>query len=357
MIRSTAASSALLLLLVVAGCGVDVPEHPVSSATPIAVTVERVTESAWAAGLEVSATVLPLRRAMPGTVLMGRVEEVRYDVGDAVSSGAVLARVESREVSARLAQAEAGVAAARAMEQNALLMRQRLERLVARDAASKKSLDDAVAGHDATVAQVEAAEAAVEAARMYVSYSDIASPFDGVVVEKRVEVGDTAAPGMPLFVVEDLSRVKVEAQVPESTALALKPGNELDVDLPGAGPGPWRGNIDEVLPSADPRSRTFTVRVILNNAEGRLRSGMYGRFRLPGAESQVMTVPATAIVRRGPLAGVFVVGTDSVARLRWITLGAERDTRFLVLTGLAPGETFVVDPPADLRDGSRVEVS
>jgi RND family efflux transporter MFP subunit len=176
-----------------------------------------------------------------------------------------------------------------------------------------------------------------------------------VVAERRVEAGDMATPGAPLFVVEDLSRVKVEAQVAESWAVALVAGDAVEVDVPALGATGLRGAIDEVLPAADPGSRTLTVRVLLDNAERRLRSGLFARIRLPGSAAPVTTVPATAIVRRGPLAGVFVVSQDRVARIRWVALGAERDRTVVVESGLAAGESVVVDPPADLLDGTPVE--
>jgi RND family efflux transporter MFP subunit len=342
--------------LLLSGCAERAGEQAPAAAGPaIRVHVERVVETAQVGGLEVSGTLHPLRRAMPGTVLIGRVERVLHREGDAVAAGAVLARVESREVQARLAQAQAGVEAARAAERNALGTRQRLERLVARSAASQKSVEDAVAQHDAAVAQRQAAEQAVAAARTYVAYADVVAPFAGVVVERRVEVGDMAAPGATLFVIDDLSRVNLEAQVPEAAALALAPKTEVDVELPAADPAARRGTIDEVLPTADAQSRTFTLRVALDNADGHLRSGMYGRVRLPGASETSLSLPASAVLHRGPLAFAFVVGDDGAARLRALALGRTQGDRIVVSSGLRAGESIVADPPAELADGMRVE--
>jgi len=352
--RRRAGAGAVALLA--AGCaGAPRPPADPSAGPAVAVSVAAAESVAWTDDLEVSATVHALRRALPGTVLMGRVEQVLRREGDAVQSGAVLARVEAREVRSRLAQAEAGVAAARALEHNARLMRERLERLHARQAAAQKSVDDAIAAHAAAAAQREAAEQAVAAARMYVSYADVVAPFAGVVVERRIEPGDTAAPGMPLFAIEDLSRVKVEAEVAETAALALAPGQPVRVELSADAATPRDATIAEILPTADAQSRTFTVRVLLDNPDGALRSGMFARLRLPGAARAAVTLPARAVVRRGPLTGVHVVGADGVARLRWIALGAERDGRAAVLAGLAAGERVVLDPPADFADGTRVE--
>jgi RND family efflux transporter MFP subunit len=279
------------------------------------------------------------------------------EVGDRVRKGQTLAHIESRDVAARLAQARAGVAAAKAMERNAKSMLDRMARLHSRKAASDKDLEDAETGYEAAQASLAAAEEAVNVAEVYVDYSEVTAPFAGFVVEKRVEVGDMASPGMPLFVIDDVSKVKIEAQVPESTTAGLAIGDPVEIEFQGEY---FRGELSEVLPAADPRSRTFTVRALLDNPDGRLRPGMFARLRLAGEARPTIAVPDTAIVRKGPLTGVFVAegsGSERVtAGLRWITLGRTRDGSVEVLTGLAAGERYVVEPTSNLRDGQPIEV-
>jgi len=356
--RTAIAASLGAITLVAAACGGGDHAPAKADTRPVvAVQLGTAVEEEWADGLEVTASVLPLSRATPGTVLMGRVDRVMVEEGDRVREGQALAHIESREVAARLAQARAGVAAARAMERNAKSMLDRMARLHSRKAASDKDLEDAEAGYDAAQANLEAAEEAVKVAEVYVDYSEVTAPFAGVVVEKRIEVGDTASPGMPLFVIDDVSMVKIEAQVPESTAARLAIGDPVEIEFQG---DYFRGELSEMLPAADPRSRTFTVRALLGNPEGRLRPGMFARLRLGSEASPTVAVSASAIVRKGPLTGVFVaegLDTDRAnAGLRWITLGRTRDGSVEVLTGLTVGERYVVDPTSQLRDGQPIEV-
>lgn len=343
-------------ILVVAACGRQ-PDSRASEnpAEPMAIRAIEVAPAEWTGALVVSATVEPIRRASPGTVLMGRVERILHREGDRVRAGAVLARIESREVDARLKQADAAVVAAQANEENARLMKERMVRLEARQAAPRRALDDASAGYEAARAGRLAAEEGVATAKMYVAYADVTAPFDGIVTARHVETGDLAAPGVPLFTVEDLSQVRVEAQVPESEGAKLAPGAAVELDVPAAG-GPRVGTIAQILPSADPATRTFTVRVVVDNAAGALRSGMFARLRLPGVEQPSPAVPRSAVVRTGPLTGVFVVDDGSVARLRWVSLGEERGEEVRVLAGLAAGETIVAEPPPSMADGRRVRV-
>ena len=327
-------------------------EAPVA-AEPIAARTVAAEAAAVAAGGGATGTVEPMRRATPATLLMGRIESIHRREGDRVRKGDLLAVVDARDASARKAQAEAALAAARAAETNARAMRERIERLAARQAASRKNVEDAVLGHEAALAQVRAAEEGVAAASVYTGDARVVAPFDGVVTERRAEVGDMASPGAPLFVVEDLSRVKVEATVAESVAAELKPGTPVEVDF--AAGAARAATIDEILPAADPRSRTFVVRVLLDNADGSLRSGSFARLRLAGTEGPgaAAAVPEEALLRRGPLTGVFVA-IDGFARLRWITVGRTRGGTVEVLTGLSAGERVVSPIPANLEDGGRL---
>jgi len=356
--RALRIAGALVLLVSLGGLacarGTERAEREIGPAIPV--WVETAAEIPWAEEIPVTAGLMPLRRASPGTVLMGRVEEVLRHEGDRVRAGEVLARVESRDVAARLAQAEAGVAAARAQEENARLAKERMERLQARQAASRKNVEDAVTGYEAAAAGLRAAEEGVKAARVAYGYSQVKAPFAGVVAEKRVEAGDTAAPGMPLFVVEDTSKMKVEASVPESSIANLAAGRPVQVMVEAAGEGTRQGVLSEILPAGDPRSRTFTVRVVLDNSDGALRSGMFARLIIEKGDRKALVVPESALVRRGPLTGVFVVDEGSVARLRWITAGETRDGKIEVLTGLKAEERIVLSPPPAIADGAKIEV-
>ncbi len=354
--RAACATALTGAIAIMAACSKGGPGAPAAGrGAPIPVRVEKVSPAPWIDGTEVTGTVQAFRQATSGTVLIGRVERILHREGDRVRAGAALARIESRDVSARLAQAESAVVAARAQEENARLTRDRLERLHARQAAPKRSLDDSVAGYEAARAGREAAEEGVKAARVYVGYASVTAPFDGVVTARRIEVGDIAAPGMPLFVVEDLSRVKIEAAVPESLASRLKLGDPVEIDVPASG-GARSATLTEILPSTDAASRTLTVRAVLDNPDGLLRSGMFARLRIPGEASPALTVPSGAVVRRGPLTGLFVVDDRGIARLRYVSLGAERGDRVRVLSGLAPGDAVALDPPDALEDGSPVQV-
>lgn len=147
----------------------------------------------------------------------------------------------------------------------------------------------------------------------------------------------------------------MEATVPESALATLGPGDEVEVSF-DAIPTARRGTIAEILPAADPRSRTFTLRVVLANEDGALRSGMFARMAIPGKPRDALAVAASTVVERGPLTGVFAVDRAGRARLPWVNLGARRGDEIEVLTGLRAGDRLAQPPPEGLEDGQRVEV-
>lgn len=348
---------ALMLPASIASCSRhETTGIPIEAAPPLAAQVIEATARPWESGLEVTGGVEPFRRATPGTILMGRVDQILRREGDRVRAGETLARIESRDVAARLAQAESAVAAASANEENARLMKERMERLFDRQAAPQRSVDDARAGHSAALAALHAAEQGVEAARMYVAYTEVTAPFSGIIAQRNIEAGDMAAPGQPLFVVEETSRMKIEAQVPESAVRGLRKGVPVEVVIEGAPSADQEGRLDEILPAGDPRSRTFTVRVVIDNPSGEIRTGTFARLRFAGGAETRLAVPRSAVVRRGPLTGLFVVEPEGKARLRWVSLGVERDGWIEILSGLAVGERIVAEPPVDLEDGRTIEV-
>ncbi|MGB5196129.1 MAG: efflux RND transporter periplasmic adaptor subunit, partial [Candidatus Deferrimicrobium sp.] len=181
------------------------------------------------------------------------------------------------------------------------------------------------------------------------------APFAGVIVEKRADAGSMAIPGVPLFVLEDPRRHRIETFVSETYLPLLKKGTTVQVVL-DADPGkPFSAVVTEIVPAIDPASRTFAVKADL--PAGRARSGQSGKVRFAAGKGTVLAVPKRAITRTGGSDGVFTVGArDNVARLSMITLGAEFDDRVEVLSGLADGARVAISSIDKLSDGALVGV-
>ncbi|HZR81617.1 MAG TPA: efflux RND transporter periplasmic adaptor subunit [Candidatus Binatia bacterium] len=264
---------------------------------------------------EAVGTVRSVREVAVAAQVTARVMEVDAKVGDRVTAGSPLVVLDDSDFLARYNRARA--------------QHDRVKGFLARQAA--------------TAEQMEAAEAEYAQARAAMEHTRILAPIDGLVAERRVEPGDLAVPGRPLLVVLDPGALRLEAQIRESLIARIVPGETLEVAVPAARTL-LHGTVAEILPSADPRSRTFEVRVDLMPAPG-VYPGMFGRLRLPVGEREVVRVPAEAVQRIGQLETV-LVRNGGVWQRRLITTGVDLpDGAVEVLSGLSGGETIGLPPP------------
>ncbi len=339
--------------LAAAGCGGGKPAAAPETRSAVTLAIATAAPSEIAATFEATGAIAPRKRVSPGTKIMGRVESVKVREGDRVAAGDVLASLEKRDLLAAVEQAKAAVAMASARLDNAAAQHRRIEDLHARGSVTDKNLEDATAGWRVAEAGLEQAEANLDAANVMLGYADVVAPVAGWVTAKRIESGDMAAPGMPLFTVEDLGRVKVVVNVPEAAVVGLERGETATVVVDVLGLE-REARIERINPAGDPMSRTYEVELSLDNAEARLKSGMFARARFDRGSRKALLVPPGAVVDRGQLRGVFVVGDDGVARLRWIRTGRRDAGGVEVLSGLEAGERYVVAPPPGLADATPV---
>jgi RND family efflux transporter MFP subunit len=268
----------------------------------------------------------------------------------------VVSRQEYEETTARDRTAAADVLRARArleVTRNAVSQGQsRVSQ--AESAVAASDLRTAAARRRAEAAEARVGEAEAEAARAEVqlAYSRITAPGPGLVVEKSVEVGDLAMPGKPLLRIDDPAGYRLEAQLASSDAASVRLGQAVPVSVGSLGALPAR--VGEIVPAADPATRTITVKLDLPPAPG-VRGGLYGTARFTVGQAERLVLPLSAVVERGQLTGAYVVEADR-ARLRYVTLGPRRGGGVEVLSGLGAGERVVVEGAGRLRDGAPVEV-
>src|SRR6266540_4322409 len=164
----------------------------------------------------------------------------------------------------------------------------------------------------------------------------------------------SATRGSPLPL-DEPRQYRLEADVGESAMGRVRLGETVPVMVDAVGQ-PLNARVAEVIPAADPASRSVTVKLDLPAVPG-LRSGAFGRARFPAGERKALLVPARALVERGQLTGVYVVDERSVARLRLVTAGQRRGERVEILSGLNPGERVVTEGVERVTDGGRVETT
>jgi RND family efflux transporter MFP subunit len=339
-----------------AGCGGDRKAHPAAQdSSPTVAAQTAVAEwSSLFVRLDVTGSAAPYRRVSPGTKLLGRIIRVPVQEGDRVTKGQVLAELESRDLAAGVDQAKAALAMAKANRSNARAQFDRMADLHARGSVTDKNLEDAEAGIRVADAAVAQAMAAQEAAEVTFSYAAVRSPLTGWVTKRMVEAGDMAAPGQPMFVLEDLSKIKVNLQVPERHVVGISKTSAVEIVFDVLEES-FDAVVDNVVPSADSTSRTYQVQVILDNRSGVIKAGMFARATFEGEPRQALVVQASSVISRGQLTGLFILNDADVARLRWVRTGPVSERGIEILSGLNAGERYVSDPPPALVDGARVE--
>jgi multidrug efflux system membrane fusion protein len=389
------------LLAIVAGL-VGCSKHdetPASKAVPSAaarVAVKPVLSETVHDGVEAVGTVTSRRQTVLSAKVLATVMAVSRREGDRVRADEVLVELDDRDLRAQLERAvaaareahgaleetaqaiqaaDAAIDAASAQSELASATLRRYTTLYERRSVSPHEHDEVaaraksaaaelararqaraqrVAKQQQAGARIEQADAAVADARAALSYARIVAPSDGVVVARTVEPGNLAAPGTPLLTIDE-ERYRLELAVPETEAGKLRIGQRGTVTI-DALRRPLDAAITEILPAADPSTRTLTVKLDLPGSAD-LRSGLYGTARFGVGQRTALLLPGAAIDRRGQLERVFVVDQGNVAHMRLVTTGKAYGEKVEILSGLDPGERVVIEGAERVTDGGRVEPS
>ncbi len=378
-------------------CGRE-PAHQEKAVEPPVVrdvTIGTVSESALDEVVEVTGTVRSRMVTTLSSKIVGRILALHASEGSAVKAGQILIELDDQDIAAQTRRAEAGlreaeaamdevdraVAASAAAQTAAEAQRElaastlaRYQRLLDRKSVAPQEYDQVAAQQKAAVAAVERAiaegqavqarraqvQARMESARAEIAgtrvmrgYAKITAPFDGVVTVKHTDVGGLAAPGVPILTLEDNRRYWLEIAVPDSQVRGLTLRQSLQVSVEAAAFS-GAASIGEILPAADAATRTTLVRLDLPAKRG-VRAGLFGRAAIPVGRRQAIQITRQAVVERGQLQGVYVVGQDGIARFRLIRTGATRKDGVEVLSGLASGEQIVLAGVERVSDGVRIQ--
>lgn len=318
------------------------------------IVAQKTTVPDW---LEAIGTVRAAQTSQVASQTVGNITEIRVHEGDRVVSGQILATIDDSQPRAALEQATAAVNAAErevaAADSSFVLAEATLKRyqpLYEKKSVSPQEFDEikaryqsAEARRDMARAGQAQANAALTQARTSLGYTQVRAPFAGLVTEKKADAGTLASPGLPIFTIEDTRSYRLEAAVDESDIRVVHVAQSVPVLLDALGNTELSGKVAQIVPAADAASRSFLVKIQLRT-DARLRSGLFGRARFSRGERSTLMVPLTAITERGQLQGLYVVGLNRIAELRYVTLGQTAGQQVEVLSGLQEGEKIVAAP-------------
>ncbi len=361
--------SVMSLMIASVACSSDKKADSSTPETVSNVAVYQATSSKIPDVLSVVGTVRATENAVLAAQTMGNVIAVNVREGDMVKQGQVLASIDPAQAQAALERAQAGLnaaqhelAAAQSQKSLADSTLARYETLYQKKSVSPQEFDEVKARAQAATAAAEAAQAgqaqakaAVAQAQAAFGYTKIRAPFDGVITERKVDPGALASPGTPLLTIETTGHFRLEANLDEANLRYVRTGEAINVTLDAYPDQSLAGKVTQIVPAADPMSRTFLVKIDLPSSPV-LRSGLFGRAQFSRGERSALVLPRTAVVDRGSLKGIFIVGQDKIASLRYVTLGPVAGEKVEVLSGLAPNETVVLSPGDKDLGGKKIEV-
>lgn len=332
-----------ILAVGVAACGHETNDRatpPPSTANAITVQAETL-----ATVVAVDGNIEARNRASLSTRMMARVTAIPVEVGDRVSQGQTLIRLGTEDISANRAKAEAAVSVAQAARDEADRHAARMDTLLAQDAVSRVQRDQAFLGLTQAESQLAMAQATLDEVENANRYATIRAPFSGAVTARNINVGDLAAPGMPLIVVDADGPREAVIAVPADAAGNILSGSVLSVT--GSDGSTAAAEVRAVASGADPWTRTVQVRATVPS---NWATGVAVTALVPTGTRIGIAIPERAVVRRGQLTGVRVV-TDLGEQIRWVRLGRsvsplttgddEIEPRVEVLSGLEPGERII----------------
>ena len=318
--------------------------------------------------VEAVGTLRAAQTSQLASQMMGNIVEIRVHEGDRIQRGQVLAVLDDAQPRAVLDRATAadlasqqGIVASDSDLALAEATFKRYQTLYDKKSVSPQEFDEvkaryqgAQARHDIARSGQSQAKAAVQQAHTALGYTRILAPFDGIVTEKKADVGTLASPGMAIFTVEDLHRYRLEATVNETDLRYVRMGQQIPVVIDAVGDKELKGRVVEIVPAADSASRSFLVKIEMPS-DPALRSGLFGRAQFSRGERSSLSIPRTAVLQRGQLQGIYVLDQNKIANLRYITLGKPSGAQVEVLAGLQAGETLISDPGSRELSGKKIE--
>lgn len=309
------------------------------------------------AGPSISGALMAERQATVRAQLAGPIVSLSVEEGRTVSKGAVIARIEARDLRDATASAESAVRSS----ENALKVAQseaaRTASLVKAGALADRDLEMANNAVETAQAQVAAARARLSSAQQDLGDTTIRAPISGIVSERPANLGDVVSSGAPIATIIDPSSMRLEASVPSEELSAVRVGAPVEFEVRGYPGQKFSGRIERINPVADPVTRQVSIIVTVPNTTGRLIAGLFAEGRITSARRTALVVPTRAIDRTGAAPSVMRLRDGKAERVT-VGLGLQDDQteRVEVVSGLQEGDLLLTGAAQSVTPGTPVRV-
>jgi membrane fusion protein (multidrug efflux system) len=350
-----------LAAAVLAGCRAGADNADPAPAAPPAVQVGAenvitVKQERIVTGPLISGELRAAREATVRAELGGSMVQVGVDEGQSVRRGAVLGRIETSTLDDTRRSAQSAVKSAEAALDVARREAERTQRLVAAGALAARDAEVARSNVTAAEAQVADARTRLISAQKQLNDTVLRAPFDGIVADRAVNVGDVVTPGTELFTIIAPSSMRLEASVPSEELGALRVGATVQFTVRGYDQ-PFEGRIDRISPQADPVTRQVPIFVTVPNTGGRLVAGLFAEGRVVFEAADGLVVPLNAVNASHGAPWVLRAAGGTTEKVT-VTLGL-RDTRterVQILSGVAEGDVLLRGAAQGITPGTPVNV-
>lgn len=292
----------------------------------------------------------------------GYLKQWNVDIGSAVKAGQVLATIETPDLDQQLIQSEANLETALANERLTKITSERWKNLLKTDSVSKQETDEKNGDYEAKMALVAAAQADVNRLRALESFKRITAPFDGVVTERNTDIGALINAGHDaghrLFTVDDVHKLRMYVDVPQSYAHQISPGLKVQFDVPNLPGQMFNASLTGNSRAINATSGTMLIELAVDNSDRKLMPGGYCNvhFNLP-RESNVVQIPATALVFRKEGISVAMLTPDNHVAFRSIQISHDLGSTVEIATGLSVSDRVIDSPPDSLEQGDQVRIA
>jgi membrane fusion protein (multidrug efflux system) len=292
----------------------------------------------------------------------GYLKSWSVDIGARVKAGQVIAEIEAPDLDQQLLQARADLASQEASAKLSEATLARRKTLIASNFVSMQEIDERTADLSNKNAAVKASQANVERLEALASYKKITAPFDGVVTARDTDVGALinagGGSGPPMFVVSDITKLRVYVNVPQSYVPSIRVGAKGVITVPEYPNRTFPATVEASSQSVDVGSGTTRMQLGLDNSSGELLPGSYANVRLNlQREGVPLHIPASALIFNGSGLRVATVGADDKVLFKTVTIARDLGKEIELGSGLSPDDRVIVAPPDGLADGDEVRIA
>jgi RND family efflux transporter MFP subunit len=293
----------------------------------------------------------------------GYLKSWKVDIGGKVKAGQLLAEIETPDLDQQLLQAKADLASAQANESLAATTAKRWQAMLASDSVAKQEVDEKTGDYTAKRALANAAKANVDRIEATKGYARIVAPFDGVVTARNTDVGalineGSSGGGQPLFVVSDVSKLRVYVQVPQAFVPSIPAGATAQLTVPEYPGRTFTAKVDASAQAVNASSGSTLLQLSVDNADGKLMPGSFTnvQFKLD-ANAAGLRVPASALIFNASGLHLATVGSDNKVTFKTVTIQHDYGKTVEIGSGISANDRVIDSPPDGLVDGDQVKIA